>query len=282
MSSYLMLRQIVQNGWTRANRALVTKTIGKANFDDIVAIGKKYNVTGDKYKFSEFAEMLHPECAGVRKGFIEDIKSKLRWENPFVWAIKPQTSAGAEVSMHHGINGKNTIIRDALDDLKNNEEVPPSILKCIRRIDKEFDSLVPLEKDCIGWRGRTEHPICKSCNKDFDLVWNSKVGDKIVPDEGYSYLAFDEGLASHWSSFFTDDSRRTIMYKYRLPKGLKLSRNLEHGGEFVTPRGLSGTVVEKKIVGKHAEITLECEIPQKSNLKEIEEIMKKLGISFDT
>ena len=85
----------------------------------------------------------------------------------------------------------------------------------------------------------------KRLNADFEIMDTAKVGDVVVPDTAYSYTAFSRQLAEGWGTH--SDCARSIMYEIHLPKGAKVSRNLEHGGEVVMPRGAQYKVVDKKV-----------------------------------
>lgn len=143
------------------------------------------------------------------------------------------------------------------------------------KIDKEFAKLPPLEKECIVWRGRFEHPVIERLNQDFKIIDNAKIGDVIIPDTGYSYTGFTKELASHWSN---SCGGRTMMFKIKLPKGAKVSRNLEHGGEVVMPRNAEYRLLSKSTNGNHTEVELEYILPKKDNVTEIEELIKKFNI----
>ena len=190
---------------------------------------------------------------------------------------KPTFAGNTQVSMHHGINGYNCNIREAVKARANgfkglDEEEVKDILaaeKYAAKIDKEFAKLPPLEKDCIVYRGRAENPVIKSFNKDFEIMDNSKVGDVIVPDTGYSYTAFERSMAENWGGEgargFNEDGSltRNIMYEIHLSKGAKVSRNGEHGGEVVMPRGAQYIIKDKKVDKEGCmEVVLEYILPK--------------------
>lgn len=210
-----------------------------------------------------------------------------RWTGPAEDYL-PTTFNGSQVSMHHDLNGTNCQFRNVLKMIEENtlatkktgRIMAENYLPVIREVDKEFAKLPPLEKDCIVYRGRVEHPVFKSSNKDFEIIEKAKVGDKIIPDTAYSYTAFDRYLAEHWG-IPASESSKSIMYTIRLPQGAKVSRNLEHGGEVVIPRGAEYKVVSKEVNGNHTEITLEYILPEKDNVAEIEKIMEDNNIKFD-
>ena len=188
----------------------------------------------------------------------------------------PTVSENSAVSMHHSINGENPRIRAAIAD----QAINPSELneyqlnniknmkKHIAEIDREFAQLPPLEKDCIVYRGRAEHPIINEYNADFKIIENAKAGDLVVPDIGYSYTGFHYDLANGWcqGGRMLDTNNkplRTMMCQINLPKGAKVSRNLEHGGEIIMPRGAQYKVLDKKVAANgDIEVVLEYILPK--------------------
>lgn len=188
----------------------------------------------------------------------------------------PTTSDNSAVSMHHYINGENPRFRDAISSKsKKPGELSEGQIKNLERmekrmaqIDKEFEQLPPLEKDCIVYRGRAENPVLKNTNVDFAIMEKANVGDVVIPDSGYSYTAFNYDTANIWchSGRMTDINNnplRTIMYEIHLPKGAKVSRNLEHGGEVVMPRGAQYKVLDKKVASNgDIEVVLEYILPK--------------------
>lgn len=195
----------------------------------------------------------------------------------------PEVFDGSQVSMHHHLNGGNTMYREAYKAaIKNqplNDEEDIMFVRCglpkMLKIDKEFAKLPPLEKDCIVYRGRFEHPVAEYLNEDFTIIDNAKIGDIIIPDKGYSYTGFTKELASRWSS---SCGGRTMFFKIRLPKGAKVSRNLEHGGEVVMPRNAEYRLLSKSTNGNHTDVELEYILPKNDNVAEIEELMKRFNI----
>lgn len=180
----------------------------------------------------------------------------------------PAVFEGSAIPMHHNINGVNNSIRKFIEykktgiiPYKDKEDITWFLgeiktgEKVTAKIDEAFKNLPPLEKDCIVYRGRAENPIslCKEFNKDFEIIDKAKVGDIIVPDTAYSYCAFKKSLANCWGGTGArcfaapGESNRIMMMTIRLPKGAKVSRNLEHGGEVVMPRGAQYRIVSKNI-----------------------------------
>lgn len=230
------------------------------------------NIAQQKYELNSLSRRLEMKAEKEGLTELENIKldfSKRKLsllearEKQITQSIEqyvPDVSDNSAVSMHHDINGENSRIREAISDkAKNSNELSKHQIRNIEymeermaEIDKEFEQLPPLEKDCIVYRGRAENPIIKRCNKDFEIMEKAKVGDVIIPDTGYSYTAFHYDVANNWcqGGRMTDmdnNPLRTIMYKIRLPKGAKVSRNLEHRGEVVMPRSAQYKILDKKV-----------------------------------
>ena len=159
--------------------------------------------------------------------------SKIKQETPELLDTKGENKA---IKSHHDVNGFNSDIRY---DLKTKGES-----RRAKRIDEEFKALEPTERDVTVYRGRVKNDLIQRFNEDFDIIENAKVGDVIVPDRGYSYTAMQESLAQHWAGAIKPEDG--MMQEIRLPKGAKVSRNLEHGGEVLMPRGAQYMLLSKE------------------------------------
>ena len=182
------------------------------------------------------------------------------------------------ITKHHAANGFNHKIRNAVESRANNmeglsEDEVKDVLsteKLMSKLDKEFEQLPPLSHDCIVYKGCAESPIFKSSNKPFELMEKAKVGEVVVPDTAYTYTAFNRSLAEHWGgerarrTDLANKPLRVMMYEIRLPKGAKVSRNFEHRGEVLMPRGAQYKVVDKKVASNgDMEVILEYILPNK-------------------
>lgn len=228
---------------------------------------------------------LTGSLTSLNKDVVQLSDSAKRWSKPLREYIPtiPKEAEGLAIPSHHDVNGDNISIRAILDEIKHNSltkrrniELPYRI-KTIYRYDRAFSKLTPLEKDCIVYRGRAKHPIIERFNQDFEIIKNAKSGDIIIPDTAYSYTGFKRELASNWSSSCGGE---TMMYTIRLPKGAKVSRNLEHGGEVLMPRGAEYKLISKTKQGNHTEVVLEYILPTKDNVAEIETLAKKFNIEL--
>lgn len=179
---------------------------------------------------------------GVLKTDTVSFTGKFNYDNERHY---PYTDDFTQVSMHHDINRSNSDIRYILTRLEKGlplEKYDKWTLEYISEIDKEFENLPPLEDDFVFYRGRGKNSLIKRFNQDFDVIENAKEGDTIIPDKGYSYGAFKKELAENWSNSVNDN----MMLEIHVPKGAKVSRNGEHGGEVVFPRGAEYKLISKE------------------------------------
>ncbi len=146
----------------------------------------------------------------------------------------PETSKATQIEAHHGINGKNYDIRSELAKTGKS--------KLADKYDAQFAALPPLERECVVYRGRLKHWANGDRNIDFDIVSKANPGDIITPDTGYSYTAMDRRTANGFTAAKKEDG---MMYQIIIPKGAKVSRNGEHGGEILMPRNAQYKVVSK-------------------------------------
>jgi len=181
------------------------------------------------------------------------------------------------ISRHHAANGFNHDIRNAVEARANNmkglaEDKVKEVLeteKLMSRIDKNFEQLPPLSHDCIVYKGAAENPVIKSNNKILEVIDKAKVGDVVIPDTAYTYTAFERSMAENWGgegARMTDLARkplRVMMCEIHLPKGAKVSRNWEHYGEVLMPRGAQYKVLDKKVAPNgDIEVALEYILPK--------------------
>ncbi len=175
----------------------------------------------------------------------------------------PFTDKTTQVAEHHNINGQNSNIRCALKHLEQGKELNRGdkwALETVEELDADFAKLPPLEDNFTFYRGRTKHPVIERFNEDFNIIEAAKEGEIIVPDRAYSYGAFNKSLAEHWSGGMGD----TMMIEIRTPKGAKVSRNLEHGGEVVFPRGAEYRLLSKEKSNDNClNVVLEYILPEK-------------------
>ena len=184
----------------------------------------------------------------------------------------PITSKLTQIEDHHDIHGQNHYYRKTPDKIKGlgktredytreeykqlSEEMKDEIIENtyvinnynrMLDIDKKLAELPPLEKDCIFYRGLS--------STDIPCVMNGNIGDVVVPDKGYAYAAFDRSLAAA----FSGDAYLVI----KTPKGARISRNMEHGGEALFPRNAEYKILSKaKTPEDKWEIELEYILPE--------------------
>ena len=160
-------------------------------------------------------------------------------------ALYPFTDSTTQVPKHHKINGYNSNIRYALNRLEKGQPLDEEdkwALNVAEKLDESFQKLPLLEDDFVFYRGRSEHPVIKRFNEDFHIIEAANTGDIVVPDKAYSYGAFKKEIAEHWSGGLD----KNMMFEIHVPKGVKISRNMEHGGEVVFPKGAEYRLISKE------------------------------------
>lgn len=228
---------------------------------DIIAwtrMGSKSMLTAKPVKINTTGLKIKPT---LKTDIIRLDTCNQRWINAA--RNTPDISPNSHVPMHGELCGKNSSIRNTINHIQSGiREYDKMNLQDILLFDEEFNKLPPLLNDCIVYRGRVKNPV-SSHNADFDIVQNSKVGDIIVPDKGYSYAAVKQRITN---SFYSDKGN-SIMYTIRLPKGAKVSRTLHAGGEIVMPRGAEYRIISKETtpVGNF-EVTMEYILPKTDNV----------------
>ena len=94
MAPITMLRQIVKNGWTIANRKAIISQIGKSNFDEITLLAKKTGRTGDIFRFSDAKNFLRPNEISATKEALTQTNTVYHG-SPFLFDAFDATRIGA-------------------------------------------------------------------------------------------------------------------------------------------------------------------------------------------
>ena len=178
----------------------------------------------------------------------------------------------SQIPSHHAIQGRNSQIRD-VKDLKKGivEDCEMQGGYVAIKTDKEFAKLVPLEKDCIGYRIIGRSNLGEYRNEPFHIIEKAKIGDTVCLDEGCAYVFQQEELIS----LNNYNLKNPMLEIIRIPKGAKVSRNMEHGGEFLMPRGAEYKLISKNYTSdSKIEVVLEYILPKTKYPEDIEVIKK--------
>lgn len=234
----------------RGNKNIVVPHVKEEQFEEAVKLSQKYAEIPEVELESLYREVLSGNPNNM--SFMEF--NVLEAHRDVYRLTIPKTSEATQIKEHHYLNGKNHIYRDTPEKLEGNGKTFDDFTDgewdalsreekrlCdrnenylrynaeMKRIDKALQALPPLEKDCVFYRGIGEIFIP-------DSIINGKVGDIVVPDNGYAYTAFNRELADRFGGH---------QYIIRTPKGAKVSRNMEHGGEAVFPRNAEYRIISK-------------------------------------
>lgn len=216
-----------------------------------MAFTQKY----EKLSKAEIETLYREALSGNPKHISNDEFMILEAQKDFRFRDYPATSETTYIKDHHDIHGQNHLYRKSskkidgptesdfsIEELKQLKEENSKRWKEIWKntennknykqmlaYDAEMAALPPLEKDCIFHRG---------IETKFVSGWiNRKVGDVVKPDKGYAYYAFGRDLASKYGG--------GAILTVHTPKGARISRNLEHGGEALFPRNAEYKILSK-------------------------------------
>ncbi len=211
---------------------------------------------------------LAPQLEG---DVVQISKQANRWtKNPDEYIPNCKIS-NSQIPSHHMVAGKNPDIRDVADLRKGIVEDCEMFggYQAIK-LDKEFAKLTPLEKDCIGYRivGRSNTPYR---NMPFNVIENAKIGDTVILDEGCAYAFQQESLIS----LNNYNLKNPMLEIIRIPKGARVSRNMEHGGEILMPRGAAYKLISKGTTSNgKIKVVLEYILPKSKYPEDIGQIQK--------
>ncbi len=117
----------------------------------------------------------------------------------------------------------------------------------VNKLDLQIQSLPPLKEDLILYRGLIDSPFGDT-NKFFRHFVNAKVGDIIIPDEAYTFLALKKSVAQRYGSsavFNPETGNNSIFCTVKVHKGSKISFTNRYDGEGLLPRRAQYKVLEK-------------------------------------
>lgn len=207
--------------------------------------------------------------AALGNDTVQISNSAKRWIGKAEQYIPDCSLPHCSVPRHHAIDGLNNDIR-CVADLKKGFVDDCEMIGGYQavRVDNEFARLTPLEKDCISYRG-VQRGASEWRDEPYRIVSNAKVGDIIIPDQGCGYAAHKIDLAEGCVG------KGGMLYTIRIPKGARVSRNMEHGGEILMPRGAEYRLISKQLRpdGK-MDVTLEYILPKSVVPEDIPQIKK--------
>ena len=94
MAPITVLRQIIKNGWTIANRRNIISQIGKSDFDEIASLAKKTGRTGDILRYTDAKSFLQPnKISATRKALTQT--NTVFHGSPFLFDCFDATKIGA-------------------------------------------------------------------------------------------------------------------------------------------------------------------------------------------
>ena len=106
-------------------------------------------------------------------------------------------------------------------------------------INNELQSLSAIGEPITVYRGVSENTLFR--NKEFEILYKAKVGDKIQPNPGFPYFAHDKRIAQHFAS----SVERNIIMDINIPPAARLSVGKN---ELVGPMNPTYEILQKQIL----------------------------------
>lgn len=104
MSNITILRQIINNGWTIANRKNIVSKIGNNTFKEIIQLAQKSGRSGNTIKYNDAKDYLLPNTLASTKEILT--KTNVAWHgSPFSFDFFDITKIGNGEGMNKYCNG---------------------------------------------------------------------------------------------------------------------------------------------------------------------------------
>lgn len=163
------------------------------------------------------------------------------------------------IPMHFDAHGHNFAYREisetgTYDLLAKHHKKLKKFKGEMKEIDEAFNFLKPAKKENIyyrglkGWRDPElpEHPN----NYGVNIVENAKIGDRIMPDYGYSYTSFNENVPKghmYTPEQINNGGVNSWLLEIHTPQNAKISRKEDLSQEGLFPRKAEYIVKDKRI-----------------------------------
>ena len=208
----------------KGNTELLIPHISEENFKEAVKLSQKYGEMNVQELDKIYREVLSDNPNKMSLFEFNILEAHLDELNLTVPKITEKTS----IPKHGHYNAINYQIRRIMAG-----EEPLNIgidKKMIENVNQRMaETLPPLEKDCIFYRGIGANNIPQ--------IIEGKVGDIVVPDKGFAYTSWHK----HYAEEYGDGTILII----HTPKGAKVSRCNANYGEALFPSGAEYRIISK-------------------------------------
>ena len=118
----------------------------------------------------------------------------------------------------------------------------------IKKADSQLAQTEPLRFTLKGFRGVGERGFLQD-KKYMDKLYEAKVGDIVVLDEGYMHMGLTPGVGVDFAKEFahSGQNQRMALIELDIQRGTHISMIGEYGGEILTERGMKCLVKNKSI-----------------------------------
>lgn len=184
MSKISILRSMVNNGWTIANRRAVCSQIGKSNFEEIANLAKKKGLTGDVFEYQMVKDELLPtKLAETKSLLIEPSLEISKWGR--------ELRKSDNYCWNSELYGKFKELDAGMENRKILNGTDDKIVTAAK--DKLFASCKSLGRDEIHYRGEMYFPKGKTLEAYNRLV-NLKPGEIYEP-KTFMWITDNEAYA---------------------------------------------------------------------------------------
>ena len=202
-----MLRGIVNNGWTIANRRAVSAQIGKNNFNEIATLVRKTDLPEICYHYNIVSDKLNPNSVNE---IIHQLKCYLKGID-VTWNRKLNLGRGHMNSEFYP-NFRATYVTG---DIKS---LTPELRRTRRAL---FENLQPLGCDKIHYRGEVYSSLRPQELEHFNKLKNLKVGDKYEPKTNMWISDCDKYAFGRYASY-DNPEYRNVQYTILASKDTKV------------------------------------------------------------
>jgi len=169
-------------------------------------------------------------------------------------ALVLQNVSFPTINLHktRSVNSNNRTIRElfryGIDEFikENGKKNAIEVIDFIKKTDGQLAQTEPLRFSLKSFRGLGERGFV-SDKRYFDKLYNAKVGDILVPDEGYMHMGLSARTADEFVNEFSKYSPtcRKAILELDLQPGTLISIIDEYGGEILTERSMRCMVKQK-------------------------------------
>lgn len=198
----------------------------------------------------ELTEMkaFYEEAEAAANAKVEPVAETPVAEAPATPKVEPAAEQTTSIPVHESrsVHYNNPDIRSYIEDseyfVKKNPGRANEVIDFVNKTDAQFQNITPLDEPLTTYRGL--HETARGSSKQYiDNLYNLKVGEEVVLDNGYSYSAMINSEAGQ----FAGSGQRGVLIETEFQPGTRVSITNEYGGEVLSQRGMKYVVTEHTV-----------------------------------